>query len=218
MEKIDRLNSFILPRHPQFDEYYKKHRNFLWWSAKWINRKIGVKPEDTIGFLVLRFNKLLYSYNPERKFTTYFTAHLIRDIYNYHLSMEHDTFDLLRAKIGSTYEFRKYVKMLHCSGTENQIPYKEPEESHPIFGEILKCFDIKTRSRFWEYFKQGMNEREQEIIKRRFIRNQTLEQIGYYYGVTRERARQLIEKILEKMKRRLVSEERWKDVFKFNIF
>ena len=52
---------------------------------------------------------------------------------------------------------------------------------------------------------EGLNEREQMILKLRFGiddgRQRTLEEVGKVYGVTRERIRQIEEKALQKMKK-----------------
>ena len=52
---------------------------------------------------------------------------------------------------------------------------------------------------------QGLNEREQMIIKLRFGiddgRSRTLEEVGKVYNVTRERIRQIEEKALQKLRK-----------------
>ena len=52
---------------------------------------------------------------------------------------------------------------------------------------------------------EGLNEREQMIIKLRFGiddgRSRTLEEVGKVYNVTRERIRQIEEKALQKLRK-----------------
>ncbi len=60
-----------------------------------------------------------------------------------------------------------------------------------------------------------LSDREKDILERRFgigdIPEQTLEQIGSKYGVTRERIRQIEAKALEKMQRKLLVQQLYSD-------
>jgi RNA polymerase primary sigma factor len=57
-----------------------------------------------------------------------------------------------------------------------------------------------------------LNEREQMIIKMRFgieCEEKTLEEIGQYLGVTRERVRQIERRAIEKLKKLIITSKKW---------
>ena len=68
-----------------------------------------------------------------------------------------------------------------------------------------KCHDLlqKNRYRDWEITKKirkQFTEKEYTIFKARNFERKTLEEVGRTFGITRERVRQIEEKILEKIK------------------
>ncbi|WP_457644300.1 DNA-directed RNA polymerase subunit alpha C-terminal domain-containing protein, partial [Persephonella sp.] len=50
-----------------------------------------------------------------------------------------------------------------------------------------------------DFIESKLKEREKEILARRLLYSQSLQEIGNYFGITRERVRQLEDKLLQKI-------------------
>ncbi len=201
-----------IEKHPLFDEFWEKHNRLIWWCAKRSARAYGGEAEDYIGFLTLRMNKAVSTYTGEQgEFTTYFCTHLFGDVMRHVMRHESEAWALLVARRLTKYPERLAEEVSYDSD-KHSLFYHIPEHD-TLFDELTKCFDSSTTS-LWQYLCKGLDERSANMIYFRYKHDYTLEMLGRDYGLTKERIRQLLDRSLEKIKKRIGTLEDWVKLFK----
>lgn len=207
-DKVCWLDSFQY--HPRFEEFWAKHQRLVWWCARRCARRLGGTEYDYIGFLVIRMNRSLKSFDESKnKFTTYFCAHLIRDAMRCVLSYESELNSL-------QYANRDRPESNNVSVAYNtwraQEVYNTERERDGLLDEVRKCFT--SPEALWGYLCRGLSDREADMLLMRFKHDATLDQIGEKYGITKERTRQLLEKSLKTIRGRTGQLENWMKIYK----
>jgi RNA polymerase sigma factor (sigma-70 family) len=207
-DKVCWLDAFQY--HPRFEEFWAKHQKLVWWCARRCARRLGGSEYDYIGFLVLRMNRALKSFDESKnKFTTYFCSHLIRDAVRCVLSYESELNSL-------QYANRDRPESNSITVAYNtwrmQQAYNTERERDGLLDEIRKCFT--SPESLWSYLCRGLSERDSDMLLMRFKHDATLEQIGDKYSITKERTRQLIERSLSHIRTRVGRLEDWMKIYK----
>ena len=220
------------PRHEKFDEMWQKYARFLWWCARRCSNKIGGSPESHMSWLTLRFNRHLRTYKEEKgKFTTYFTRRLYSDAYRIYVSKDSEMMNLVHAKYQKKVrnsltpnknlkkhyiafkdfiesESPKQVSVLKINSRHENIDLPFQEDN---IEEIIKCFKNQDLLR---YVCKSLNPKQSDILLRKFVNGETLEEIAKRYKISKERARQLLNKVLNNLKTKMNKD--WSKIFKIN--
>jgi RNA polymerase sigma factor (sigma-70 family) len=201
-------------RHPKLDEAWEKYQNLIrWWAAKlnkWYSRLTRTKVNDTgsiISYLFLKLNNALWLWDPKRgiKFSTYFSAHIHFQFRIHYLRFESD-----KESASFVNRFSRNKTSFKCRVYHETLLLRYWGEGRKESGFISAYLDIEHKDRkdyynwvhdlieelggvekAWKIFTMTINKRSADILHRRFVLGETLEQIGRHYKVTRERIRQL---------------------------
>ena len=104
----------------------------------------------------------------------------------------------------------------YCLSLNDKIPNSEKKagDDTEIINLIKDDYDLiddvenKSNAKYiLEYMKNNFSERNFKIFYSRFVLNKTLEESGKEFGVTRERARQIIDKMIRKFKRQMSNDD-----------
>lgn len=189
-------------KHPEFDEYWEKHKNFVFWTANKIARKMEADREGLTGTLTLWFNHLLYSYDETKgKFTTYFFRHSLAVIIREWLRYESESWSVFYHNQNRDEDDVILTDKNFAEHEANYKLYRVPEEDMSDIMEVVHFFE--TVEECWEFMTRSLERRDREILLLYFREDLTLLQIGKKFGVSRERIRQILERAKGKVRERL---------------
>jgi RNA polymerase sigma factor (sigma-70 family) len=191
------------PRHPDFDKMWEKHQKLVFWWANRITvalnrqrRTTAFEGSDFLGYLTLRFNYCLYYYDGgQSKFSTFFGLHLFwavlrwvvrPDVEDLPMSLP-DSAESLRTKNSEERGLHMY-----------RIPQPEEDTEDWIKDLIELCGPDP-----WEFLTRQMFPREKEIADLRCRLSLPWEEIGGRLGISRERVRQLWNRLLGRLSDRI---------------
>lgn len=201
-----------IPQHEDFEEYWDAYGDFLWWCARKAAKILGGSSEDYIGFMVLRMNRGLRTFDPMRtNFTTYFCANMLADTIKYVLRYDSEYWSWI-CWCKRTENDPELRKIIYDSDLANYYLYRPPEGNHEWVEEIRKCFNCDED--LWRFLCRGIDKRWADMTYRKYKWGHSLQQIGNDYGITRERVRQIVSRSLDHMKKRVGELGNWVKLFK----
>ena len=179
------------PRHPDVDKAWIQYQKLLDWWADRLKRVFGGDKNVYLSELFIKLNNDLWLFDPARgvKFTTYFGTNLFGYLYR---TVKLESESEMATWAGKYTRNKTSFKCKVFSEQVINIDQKEFKDQRDYYNWVHDLIeDIGGREETWKMFTFNLNARSIDIIKRRFIQGQTLEEIGQHYGVTRERIRQL---------------------------
>lgn len=206
-------------KHPEFDKYWLEHKNLVWWMSKKLSERIhGFGPRDFVGSLTLWFNHVIYSYDPDKgKFSTYFLRHCYSYVFKNWVRRESQSWDNF-VKDYHKSELRKEMLESQQNYATHEIDfhlYRVPEQDESDMQAVIECFD--TVEDCWEFMTRYLDKRDKEIVSLYFRDDLTLQQIGDKFQISKERVRQLLERIKKHIRQRLFQIEALADLFKKEV-
>lgn len=202
------------PRHPDLDDAWERYGKLIvWWSGR-LKRMFGGEKEYYISQLYLKMNNDLWLFKPEFnvKFSTYFSTNMYSYLYRF---LKHET-ERARANWANKYTTMKTnFKCQVFSEQEvntDQVEYKDHRDYYNWAHEMMN--DIGGREEAWKTITSCLDARSATILRRRYIHGETLEAIGQYYGLTRERIRQLEFLAIAKVRRKFSRDARIRKIMK----
>ena len=216
-QRVEDLEMWLRPRHPLMDQYENTHRGMLYHAAKRVAVQTEVgSTDDYLGFMYIRMNHMLYSYNPEKgKFTTFFYRHLKHDVMRSFISLESENqamrwFSLRNRNDPDAIRVKGDAFLRRETGKLFYLPDEGRQDE--IVDEVLKCFD--TVDACWDYMTRGLDQRRKDILYWRFKKGDNLQEVGNLYGISRERVRQLEANALSKVRQNMGKLEDWRELFR----
>ena len=196
------------PRHPDFDEAWIKYKGILYWAAIRLSRLIGGDAEEYWGILLIKFNTSLWGWDKSKgEFSTYFMAR----VFSYAFKIIKTDSDLLSARYRKSIDDKFKSKVLYGFNL-NKIVHKDHRDyySWPTdflleLGEVGVCKN---------YVLSKLNEKQKFIIKKRVYEKLPLEAIGGILKLTRERIRQLESSAIERVRRLMFYDKKFRKLMK----
>ncbi len=201
-------------RHPEFDTYWEQHYRLVYWSSKRVSHIFGGGARDYLGFLTLRFFRIVSAYDPDKGgFSTFYCTHLYSDTLRYCVRFESDSWE--------SYCFGKKI----CNGdivaerertvsqllSPERVFYRIPENDE-LIDEVRKCFS--SDDDLWRYITTGLSPRMKDVVFLYYKRGMTYKSIGKEYGVSKQAIEQVLGRAMERIRGRMGSLEKWVKIFK----
>ena len=196
------------PRHPNFDEMWSKHyRMVLHWDRRlrefiWNITGSSLSRGYFQGWLTIRFNTVLYSWDPNKSsFFNYFSQRIRHRLLETFMKYESESWYRFMRNIEGEYEEFEETNQNFTFHESAYHLYRVPSKDMDWAQEIISTFDSNLAA--WEYFTQPLKEREKRILTRRLMHNHTLEEIGRDEKITKERVRQISDAGISRIARTL---------------
>ena len=207
-------------RHPNLDRHWNKHKGLVYHWAKKLRTWYGGQREDYLGYLMIRFNNCLNHYDSKAgcRFSTYFSRLIgdgvLRDFLRYESESWAVYVAIRRRRYNDPEKFAAEEHMgvatFNAYEVENYL-YRIPPRDDDYLDEVLKLFE--SRAALWVFLCRGMDWRNREIVEKRYLLGQGLEEIAEAYSVTKQRIEQILGKSLDNIKERLGPIERFQDIY-----
>ena len=165
-----------------------------------IANRTGGDVEDAISYAMLALLKAIRRYNPAgcAKFSTYAYKSIVRKVYTY-----------LAYDITGRWDQKT---------TDFNVKFKYIDEDNFFHGKILKSdYNFNNSDNNLEIGKllKKLNKDDRDIIESRYgvkRERHTLDEIAQKYKITREGARQRINRIIQKIRKNAIDEEYYCDI------
>jgi DNA-directed RNA polymerase specialized sigma24 family protein len=198
------------PEHPLFRGMVEQHYRLIWWVdrklRKWLDPKDCERwPTGYFnGFILDVLNRLLYTWDPTRSRIAgylYFLArrHVIEEFLQYESETWHMFWDRMTAYPGYKWEVNTEYTYREAQYYLYHIPEAEAETEWTW--NVINYFGRPADA--VEFLLEGLSVRERSVILRRFICGDTLATIGRDEDVSKEYIRQIQERALNKIRRRV---------------
>lgn len=215
VEKASLWKEREVTKHSDFDKMWESYRSFIFWWAKRMSKAFGGEADDYVGNLVLRLNRVLYTYDPTRgKFTTYYSTGIHDEMIRVFLRFESEHRAIYWMAVQSTDDEIKSVGVNYAFHEADFHLYRIPDCDDDWADEIISNFESPEEC--WKFLMKGINNRERAIVRSK-CEGKTLEAIGIEYDISKERVRQLYYATLKKIRERLQALEKWNDLFSMNL-
>lgn len=191
-----------LARHPDFDQYWQEHKNFVWWMAKRCSKTFGGDRADYLGTLTIHFNRCLHTYDKDRsKWVSYFGRNCYRTVINQFLKYESEYWSVNNYAKTTSKEDKKETHAIYGSFEADNYLYRVPDKDDYWTSTILDCFD--THEDAWRFMTRGLKERDVYIMERLYKHDETLGLVADRLQVTKQRVQQIESRALKHIRNRL---------------
>lgn len=201
-----------MTKHESFDRMWEENRGLVYHAAQYMSRHTGVKPEELIGTLVLKFNQALEYYDPSRgKFSTLFWSHMRATLERDFLRFESDRRDLaydLKRRDFAAWEETMRAYAYHEHGSKM---YSVPEADKAWAESVIEEFPSWQEA--WSFLSSGLHPREKDCIELYYLGKFTHREIAEHWGVTKQRSQQILDRALEKIRKKLAKFEEFRHLF-----
>jgi RNA polymerase sigma factor (sigma-70 family) len=201
-----------LIKHESFDEYWAKHKALMYWEAKRIARRFNADHREFIGSLILHFNSILYSFDPQKgKLSSYFCRTAYKYLEANFLRRESESWDVHYFAAHTRVEEKRDAHCVYASLERMNYLYHIPEREESWVNEIIDSFD--TLDKCWRFLTRGVKPRDLFVLEKYYRDGWTLDHIGGTLQVTKERVRQIRERALRAIRDRLSVVESFAQLF-----
>lgn len=200
-------------QHPDLHKYLDEHSQLFWWMAFKLSQKFGGSSEDYIASVAIYFNFTLYSYDEKMsKISTYMMRWLYDVIEKSFVRYESEGKSVKYVAKHTTTKELKELQVNYSFHEAEFNLYRIPQEDDDWALSIINEFDDPTDC--FRFLTSDLNKRQIEIIKKRYVDNRTLEDIGKDYNITKEAVRLAQNTALRKIRKKVQSIEEWVHLFK----
>lgn len=208
--------------HPDFRRMSSENIEMIWWWVAIISKMFGGEPGEYAGFLTLRMNRCLHSFDVSRgwQFSTYYATRIPPDVVANVLAQESEAW-AIRCKnnikkehvqpLGNAYHLSALDRKDDVGKTKAyDHPWKEPPPEEWA-DQIIGLYE--TREDLWKALTSTCSPRERTLLRMRFEEGKSLREIGEFFGFTKERARQVQVEALRVVETKLRKIEVARDLF-----
>jgi RNA polymerase sigma factor (sigma-70 family) len=186
---------FDKPKHPDFDKYWPDyHKLIFWWSKKLarIYKKAHIDADEFVGYLVLRFNYILYFWDASiSKLGNLFQKHLITDTLRVVLQYESEAWHAYIYKECGGMKGIKIQQLEKDTHESDFFMYRIPENTSWT-DQIIDLFpDTET---LWNHLTHGLTPRYKDVMLYYWRDGKTYAEIAELMGVTKQRIEQIEKK------------------------
>lgn len=200
------------PRHPRLDEFWRDHHKLLRYYCRRLQKAYGGSTHDYLGTLILRLNRILWTFDESRsRFSTYFSCRLHDDVWRTWLRRESEWRDVLFYAMHTRDERKKDTHVAYATYESEYNLYRVPDRDEGWAQDVLECFG--SAQALWEFLVRGCNGRERFVLEQHFREGATIQVLGDFMGVSKQRVQQIEARALKHIKRRLEKVEEFMRLF-----
>lgn len=219
-------------KHPKFDQYWEEHNALLWWFAhravRFFHHRYGattVKGErlwyggheasEFIGQLVIRMNRVLYSFDESLgfKFSTYFQMNLYSELFRRVTRFDSIARDMATNKATLTATEDVHQMDLELADFDHSKRfYRIPDTDWDFVYQIIDSFD--DAQDLWRFITANMKTKQKYVLYGTYKKGLNSEALGERLMLSRERIRQLLESAKQKVRDQLKKLENFVRLFR----
>lgn len=202
----------IQTEHSLLKETWEKWGHLTWWLAHRFAKVFGCSVREIIGTCFIRMNHCLHTWDESKgSFSTYYMRHSFSYIQVRFFRHESEYREINWLERNSTEQDRKVTNENFAFHENEFYLYRIPDRDETWSDRLIQCFENMEECK--KFLFKELDQRSRDIIEMRFQMGLSGSEVGDCYNISRERVRQIEDKAMQKIRKRVKQLEDFADLF-----